>query len=1087
MLVYSLRMSRLTLASARLRKRVRFLIDLLLNLNASFVSLGSKGCRNHTALNPVLSREILSRPAAFGEDQGLVKGSAVLVTIEVNEFWGLSELLGRLASTQLDVTYRLVIRENLYKSQVMEIVSEIGIDFEKVFNVDSRTENVLKENDSMSDARGAYFLGFFRTSSSPVLSERYLWELDLLLGPPGWVDYVPRLLDYLRTHGSFLSVLDLDNQEMGPRALARQFSVSGGDGIDPSRLHMYWTLSDAKSPAGDLGKTRIGRLVRRPFAKGEKHILLVAQDKVTNWRTYEEQRFFTPSQENESVRVLAYYLPQFYETEENNEWWGPGFTEWTNVRAAEPLYLGHEQGKLPHSSIGQYRLDDADTLRKQANLMKHAGISGLIFYHYWFSGRRILEKPVQILYSQPDIQIPFCFCWANENWTRKWDGNDSEVLLSQEYSETDARDFIRTLIPFFRDSRYLTVDGRPLIFIYRPALFPDAKTYIRAWEEECRQEGVPTPYVVTVLTRDSAQPESYGADAGAERVLFDWTGGAVRDIKAELHQFSPMSGSVLSYDDVARHYELNSPMNGETPIFRSLIPGWDNSARYGSEAYVVDGPSPARFETWLSNLIHASRKTSAKDERIVIVNAWNEWAEGAYLEPDMRNGFAYLNSVGRALAGQPTPVDTGSLPSAAAKIAIIVEFSSQILQQKDRAPQVEDFLDRLQKAAAPNGWNVVQEEDPRPETSYVTLFVKKLGFFGDGFLPALVRTALDRGESIVVPQEFWPFEFELSHNALQTIPEPFLDYSSVLAYSGATKTRNRTKTVVLEHTAKYFPASETRNSGSGSLGDVTALVRVHLGARLDLLEDALFSLAAQIGCNVRARVLAQGFYGPKLHDLEELISRVQVSAHLPIEVQHFPTKGEKEDLRSEMLNRGLREAETRFVTILDYDDVLYDGAYAWLLSRIEQTGKAVALGRVFETCFEDLLNFSKHNRPTFTEKGTTFKEFLSDNFIPIHSLMFDTTKVSFNETTFHPNQIYMEDYYLLLQVLTPFNTDWEGLQTNRYIASYRHLASGRNTLGLDKDRARALAFSSEYLFWERKVFELRRTIQSRHATYSAFL
>ena len=396
--------------------------------------------------------------------------------------------------------------------------------------------------------------------------------------------------------------------------------------------------------------------------EGESYVIYQG-DTLRDYRYYEEQKDFSDAIVHDDIKVLSYYLGQFHPIPENDEWHGKGFTEWTNVRSAYPLYEGHYQQHIPHEDIGYYMLNNPDILRKQADMMKKSGVYGQIFYHYWFTGKLILEKPVQMLLEHKDIDMPFCFCWANENWTKRWDGNEAEILLGQEYSAKDARAFIQYLIPFFQDERYIKVDGRPMLYVYRPSSIPNEKEYVDIWKEECEKAGLKAPYVVAVLTRGAVNPKEHFMDAGVERILHDWTGGAVPDIKNTLKQYHSMTGSVLSYDEVAAFYESQMDEKKFT-YFRSISPMWDNTARYKEGAILLDRPSPYRFQKWFEQLIVYTKKTLPQKERFLIVNAWNEWAEGAHLEPDTYHGYACLNAIGRALSNTPY----AQLPNVGAEI-----------------------------------------------------------------------------------------------------------------------------------------------------------------------------------------------------------------------------------------------------------------------------------------------------------------------------------------------------------------------------------------------------------------------------------
>ncbi len=325
-------------------------------------------------------------------------------------------------------------------------------------------------------------------------------------------------------------------------------------------------------------------------------VRLHRHDSIRDYRFYEEQEDFRNSREHRNIRVLSYYLPQFHPIPENDLWHGAGFTEWTKVRAANPLFVGHYQQHIPHSDIGYYRLDSAEVLRRQSDMMRKAGIHGQVFYHYWFSGKLILEHPARMLLENPSIDMPFCFCWANENWTRRWDGNEDDVLLKQTYSADDARAFIRYLIPFFRDARYLTVDGRPLLFVYRPTNIPDIGEYLDAWAAECEAAGL----------QKALRHGSADARRGQSRMTSGWmpasnacctTGPTAmwKILRTSLFAIGRWKGRAFCL--TPRWQNIIGNQNDRKPFtyFRSLVPNWDNSARYGAAGYLLHGSTPQRF------------------------------------------------------------------------------------------------------------------------------------------------------------------------------------------------------------------------------------------------------------------------------------------------------------------------------------------------------------------------------------------------------------------------------------------------------------------------------------------------------------
>jgi GT2 family glycosyltransferase/glycosyltransferase involved in cell wall biosynthesis len=360
------------------------------------------------------------------------------------------------------------------------------------------------------------------------------------------------------------------------------------------------------------------------------------------------------------VRVVAFYLPQFHPIPENDLWWGKGFTEWTNVTRARPLFPGHYQPHLP-GELGFYDLRVPEVREAQASLAREYGVHGFCYYHYWFSGKRLLERPFnEVLRSgQPDL--PFCLCWANENWTRRWDGRDNQVLMEQVHTTANDRRFIQELLPALGDERYIRIDGKPLLLVYRTELLPDPKRTSDIWREECVRSGIGDLYLCRAESFTVSDPADCGFDAAYEfpplnvsvpelhlGSLFVKGGG--RGHSSE----SRFDGKLFPYDELVRHMcDRSSP---QYKRFRGVMVAWDNTPRRSQDGYVWLRSTPALFQRWLSTVIGLTREQFLGEERIVFVNAWNEWAEGCHLEPDQRNGRLYLEAVRHALsegAGQP--------------------------------------------------------------------------------------------------------------------------------------------------------------------------------------------------------------------------------------------------------------------------------------------------------------------------------------------------------------------------------------------------------------------------------------------------
>jgi glycosyltransferase involved in cell wall biosynthesis len=347
------------------------------------------------------------------------------------------------------------------------------------------------------------------------------------------------------------------------------------------------------------------------------------------------------------VRVIAFYLPQFHPIPENDLWWGEGFTEWTNVRKAVANFAGHYQPHEP-GELGYYDLRDPDVRERQAALAREHGIDGFCYYYYWFNGKRLLERPLDEVVASGRPDFPFCVCWANENWTRRWDGREQDVLIAQEYSAEDARALIHTLIPLMRDRRYIRVDGRPLVMIYKAALIPDSAAMLALWRDECRHAGIGEIYTVSAITTWHGNPEQLGFDAAVEFPPHGHHAGRVND---RISFTNPrFSGSVFDFRTYVA--ELMTVPRPDFKLFRGLLPAWDNTARRQDAGSTFIGSSPEVFQYWLEHALEQTRLRHRGDERLLFINAWNEWGEGCHLEPDRRHGRAYLEAVrdGKAAA-----------------------------------------------------------------------------------------------------------------------------------------------------------------------------------------------------------------------------------------------------------------------------------------------------------------------------------------------------------------------------------------------------------------------------------------------------
>lgn len=351
------------------------------------------------------------------------------------------------------------------------------------------------------------------------------------------------------------------------------------------------------------------------------------------------------------AKAIAFYLPQFHPIPENDEWWGRGFTEWTNVSRALPQFIGHDQPHLP-GELGFYDLRLVENMRRQVELAKLYGVHGFCFHHYWFSGRRLLEGPLDQLIGNPDIDMPFCLCWANENWTRRWDGHDEDILLGQRYTVEDDLNFIADLLPYLRDPRYIRVDGRLLLIVYRPSLLPECHRTLQIWRDYCREQGLGELFLAMVQF-DVDDPRELGFDAAIEFPPHKLARG-LPCINANLEIVNPdYAGYVVDYQALVERGR-DWPV-ADYALFKGVSPRWDNEARKPGRGYTFAGSSPKRYGEWLQSAVSYSRSHPVSGESLVFINAWNEWAEGAHLEPDRKYGYAYLQATRDILDAGATP------------------------------------------------------------------------------------------------------------------------------------------------------------------------------------------------------------------------------------------------------------------------------------------------------------------------------------------------------------------------------------------------------------------------------------------------
>lgn len=346
-------------------------------------------------------------------------------------------------------------------------------------------------------------------------------------------------------------------------------------------------------------------------------------------------------------KVLAYYLPQYHPTPENDAWWGRGTTEWNNVSRAMPQYVGHYQPRRP-GELGYYDLRIKDTMKRQIELAQMHGVHGFVFYYYWFDNRRVLDKPLDMFLENLEFDFPFCLCWANESWTRRFDGTCGEILLKQSESVESYTAFIDSVIPYMRDQRYIRVGNRPVLIIYRPSFVPECAATLEAWRKHCRNAGVGEPYIIGVKEHTwDADLLTLGFDAQSEfhpGTLFKHCENITNKIQYVRRDFG---GLVFDYRDIVqnqKYFRYSYPK-----LYRAVMPMWDNTARRNNAGMIFEGATPELYKRWLKDVLVETKMKGDLDEPFVFINAWNEWGEGTYLEPDARYGYAFLQATKEAI------------------------------------------------------------------------------------------------------------------------------------------------------------------------------------------------------------------------------------------------------------------------------------------------------------------------------------------------------------------------------------------------------------------------------------------------------
>lgn len=380
----------------------------------------------------------------------------------------------------------------------------------------------------------------------------------------------------------------------------------------------------------------------------KKHVCI----QTSNWFNdlHNNKSLFVPitdkpfKRKKNTPKLFAYYLTQFHAIPENDKAHGKGFTEWTNVASATPMFVGHYQPKIPYD-VGFYNLLDINVMKRQAELAKMYGIYGWCFYYYWFSGKKVLEKPLYH-FLQSDIDLHFHLCWANENWSKLWDGGNKEIILEQKLQEDDAKKFFADILPFIKDDRYEKIQNKPLLSIYRPALFDKDKLvkFMNDLDKFAKQNGFDGFYFMAHNAFDFDKPLEYNFQG-----IIEFPPHGLHDLQnIQYDTFCKQANlTLLDLTNYIKNKEYIYPTN--CTVFKACFPSWDNSPRKSFSNGVCFKMPDNGFEQWLTGIIQWTREHNPKNMQYVYINAWNEWGEGAILEPTTRYGYKNLNIVKKVL------------------------------------------------------------------------------------------------------------------------------------------------------------------------------------------------------------------------------------------------------------------------------------------------------------------------------------------------------------------------------------------------------------------------------------------------------
>lgn len=438
-------------------------------------------------------------------------------------------------------------------------------------------------------------------------------------------------------------------------------NLFNGYQVSEDLKRLFWKLPLSPEFKEKLRVKRYERILAREFDNDKNTLSVIADEntlkayaedilksygaRADGYVDYCSHEGFKPN-----TLLVAYYLTQFHPNAENDAWWGKGTTEWNNVNKAVPRFVGHYQPRRP-GELGYYDLRLKENMLRQIEIAKNYGIGAFCFYYYWFdNGQRLLEAPLDMFLNDNNLDMPFFYCWANENWTKRFSGTNNDVLMGITQSAENYIEFMYDVASDFQDNRYLRIDGKPVLSIYRPSLISEPERVIAEWRRICKQICGIEPYLIAVQENDtSIDWTAVGFDAESEfqpkQVQHN-----CHNITKEVHPLrSDFGGTVYDYADLVESKRYANWCR-ERKVYPAVMPMWDNTARRNHRGMVFHGSTPELYGCWLKDAITEVQSRQDLDIKMVFLNAWNEWGEGAYLEPDSHWGYAYLDATFQSIA-----------------------------------------------------------------------------------------------------------------------------------------------------------------------------------------------------------------------------------------------------------------------------------------------------------------------------------------------------------------------------------------------------------------------------------------------------